>query len=269
MKQPKTIQISIPQPCTEDWHKMTPQQQCKFCDKCQKCVVDFTGFTDEQLYRFFAEHAGQQVCGRFSRTQINRTINLPHQPHSTLYKWIMAAGLALVLAAVPGPGAFAQAPYTQEQVVNNEDKATTYPGSVAGVVYNIGHKTAAGVQVTIFNDDVKYKDTTDEKGQYTFNNIPPGKYTIEAYVKNGNRGIVYNVPVEHNYLAIVIELSSGERGAAPMVQQYKPEPDPVIGLPAQVMGGTVIQTVEEDDLSRYPIRDIQDFVQLAGGLPVR
>src|SRR5690606_34654257 len=97
MKQPKSIQISIPRPCTQDWNKMTPQQQGRFCDSCQKCVVDFTGFTDEQLIKYINQNKSQQLCGRFSNTQLNRKIFKP-QSRREYFQWIMSLGFVVFLA---------------------------------------------------------------------------------------------------------------------------------------------------------------------------
>ncbi|MBN4072576.1 hypothetical protein JYT74_00920 [Crocinitomix catalasitica] len=34
--------VSIPDPCHEDWDKMTPTEKGTFCGKCQIDVIDFT-----------------------------------------------------------------------------------------------------------------------------------------------------------------------------------------------------------------------------------
>ncbi len=101
MAKPLPIQISIPQPCNEDWHKMTPTEQGRFCNACQKCVVDFTGFTDRQLFEYLNTNKGLKICGRFENTQLNRPIHVPSQPHSLLYKCFIALGLTLILSQAP------------------------------------------------------------------------------------------------------------------------------------------------------------------------
>ncbi len=123
MRKNLPIQISVPQPCSEDWNKMTPQEQGRFCDSCQRCIIDFSTYSDKELYKYIASHEGQKICGRFKASQLNRNISLPPQPHSQLYKWIVAAGLALIITAVPNSPTFAQAPLTvaTEQVENNTD----------------------------------------------------------------------------------------------------------------------------------------------------
>lgn len=121
MKHPHPIQISIPQPCSENWNKMTPQEQGRFCDICQKCVVDLTNLSDAELYQYLLKNKGQKACGRFKPEQLNRPIQIPHQPHSLLYKWIIVAGLALVITSAPEMKTFARVPFTSE-VNDNEQQ---------------------------------------------------------------------------------------------------------------------------------------------------
>lgn len=125
MKRLHPIQISIPQPCSEDWNKMTPQEQGRFCDSCQKCVVDLTNFSDKELYQYLLANKGKKACGRFRTEQLNRPIQIPHQPHSQLYKWIIAAGLSLVFTIASDTDAFAQAPIKPKATITNSHSSTT------------------------------------------------------------------------------------------------------------------------------------------------
>ncbi|MCB0697270.1 MAG: carboxypeptidase-like regulatory domain-containing protein [Chitinophagaceae bacterium] len=185
MKQPKTIQLSIPQPCTEDWHKMTPQQQGRNCDSCRKCVVDFTGFTDEQLYNFFIEHKGQKVCGRVKKTQLNRPILLPPQPHSTLYKWIIAAGLALIITVGSNHTSFAQVPYKNKAVViekeQSEDSVSNESINITGTIVDEHNEPVIFAVIQIFKDSIlKGGTTTNEDGKFSISIQGKSKYTLIA-----------------------------------------------------------------------------------------
>lgn len=69
-----SIQINIPEPCHEDWSKMTPQEKGRHCALCKKTVFDFTDKTDEDIVKTFKTEG--KVCGRFKTTQLNRELVL-------------------------------------------------------------------------------------------------------------------------------------------------------------------------------------------------
>jgi len=73
----KKFQLQIPEPCHENWDKMTPVDKGRFCDSCQKAVVDFTGMSDSQLVAFFKKPSTGSVCGRFFNDQLARDIVMP------------------------------------------------------------------------------------------------------------------------------------------------------------------------------------------------
>ena len=74
---PKSLQIQLPKPCHEDWDKMNPVEQGRFCNSCQKAVVDFTGMSDAQLVAFFKKPSTGSICGRFDNDQLARDLTIP------------------------------------------------------------------------------------------------------------------------------------------------------------------------------------------------
>jgi hypothetical protein len=67
------LMLSIPNPCSENWNNMTPQEKGRFCDTCQKCVVDFTAMTDAVVLDYFNKNNGK-ICGRFDKRQLDRVL---------------------------------------------------------------------------------------------------------------------------------------------------------------------------------------------------
>lgn len=66
--------ISIPKPCHEDWDKMHPNNEGKFCNSCSKTVVDFTKMSKEEIHRYFKQKSGENTCGHFYASQLEESI---------------------------------------------------------------------------------------------------------------------------------------------------------------------------------------------------
>jgi len=73
----KKIQLTIAEPCHENWENMTPVEKGKFCGSCQKQVVDFSLMSDRQVAEFFKKPSTGSVCGRFMTDQLHRDIEIP------------------------------------------------------------------------------------------------------------------------------------------------------------------------------------------------
>ncbi|HEX5154483.1 MAG TPA: carboxypeptidase-like regulatory domain-containing protein [Parafilimonas sp.] len=69
----KQTTLYIPKPCHENWDKMTPTQQGKFCTNCNKQVVDFSLMSDNQILNFLSSQSGK-LCGRFDTQQLERPL---------------------------------------------------------------------------------------------------------------------------------------------------------------------------------------------------
>lgn len=63
-------QISINEPCHENWAAMTPTQQGAFCGKCQIDVIDFSNKSALEIKHILTENSGKHLCGRFKKTQL-------------------------------------------------------------------------------------------------------------------------------------------------------------------------------------------------------
>jgi hypothetical protein len=70
--------ITIPKPCHEDWNKMTPNDNGRFCGSCSKKVVDFTNMLPDEIQVYFQQYTN--VCGRFKNSQLDSlTIQIPNR----------------------------------------------------------------------------------------------------------------------------------------------------------------------------------------------
>ena len=69
--------LKIKTPCSEDWDKMTESDAGRFCQKCEKDVVDFRDMTSEEILQFFRQNTGK-VCSRIKKGQL-REFNRRYQ----------------------------------------------------------------------------------------------------------------------------------------------------------------------------------------------
>ena len=66
-------EISLPQVCMEGWENMTPHQKGRYCDSCQKEIVDFTKYSKAEMEEILVNHLIERkpICGHFSPQQLN------------------------------------------------------------------------------------------------------------------------------------------------------------------------------------------------------
>jgi len=66
------MKISIPNPCSEDWSKMTPTEQGAFCKKCALEVTDFTKKSPLEIKEILTAkiQSKQRVCGNIENRQL-------------------------------------------------------------------------------------------------------------------------------------------------------------------------------------------------------
>lgn len=114
----KTKQITIPQPCNQQWEDMLQQEEGRFCNSCAKTVTDFTAYDDDAFIAYF-QNIKAKPCGRFTQRQLSLEIPVYRTPllqPLKLYRYL-TAGL-LSIASLP---AVAQVKQGAEIAVNKAD----------------------------------------------------------------------------------------------------------------------------------------------------
>lgn len=91
--------ITIPEPCHENWNKMTPKDNGRFCLSCSKTVIDFTTMLPDEVQHFFIQNQSKNICGRFKKSQLDSiTIQIPNQVLYTQMHYSKMFLLALFIA---------------------------------------------------------------------------------------------------------------------------------------------------------------------------
>lgn len=65
-------QLSIPEPCHENWSNMTPTEKGAFCKACAKEVIDFTHASPRSIAQRVS--LNKNCCGRFRKEQLQNPI---------------------------------------------------------------------------------------------------------------------------------------------------------------------------------------------------
>lgn len=64
--------MKISSPCHENYSRMQPADNGRFCASCEKVVIDFSKMSASQIADYFKNQSDEIVCGRFKSGQLNR-----------------------------------------------------------------------------------------------------------------------------------------------------------------------------------------------------
>jgi len=120
MPRKQILKLNIPNPCFEDWDNMTPHEQGRHCNSCNKTIIDFSLYTDKELAAFL-KHT-PHGCGRFDQHQLNRPIIIPADGNTP---FLQRAILGAALAA--GITTSAQGQITQQNTLPSTTSVATNP----------------------------------------------------------------------------------------------------------------------------------------------
>ena len=98
----KTLQnmnpsYSISKPCSEDWNKMTTEEQGRHCQVCCKTVVDFSKRSSNEIVDFLQKSISTKICGRFRKEQL---MPQPKREHPKSRHRIFFAALVFVFGGM-------------------------------------------------------------------------------------------------------------------------------------------------------------------------
>ncbi|MEO7984818.1 MAG: hypothetical protein ABI688_12130, partial [Bacteroidota bacterium] len=122
----KKIQLSIAEPCHENWDGMTTVEKGKFCGSCQKQVVDFSNLSDRQVAEFFKKPSTGSVCGRFMTDQLDRSIEIPKK-RIPWVKYFFHIALPAFLVSMKVSGQRTQGKVKMTTVAKDTTKRPDYP----------------------------------------------------------------------------------------------------------------------------------------------
>ena len=246
------LQISIPEPCSEDWDRMTPvDRHRRYCGSCEKNVTDFSWMTDREIHRYLAV-AGNNLCGRFRADQLDRPIRARVAPDTGWRAAAAAAGLLLSAGATAqapaqAPPTNAELPYTELSTLINAGvaKEARMKGTFQGQVVDEEGEPLIGATVLV--KGTQTGTVADFEGHFSLT-VKAGQQLQISYV---------------GYLDQIVTVAPGDAGFEKTVPIYVLRPSPellgevvVLGYPVQgrLFTGDVVSVIETihcfDDFGR-------------------
>jgi hypothetical protein len=185
----KAIQLSVSEPCHENWDKMNPVNQGRFCGSCQKQVVDFSLMSDRELLHFFQKPSTGSVCGRFMNDQLDRKLELPKKKfpwYSYALQILVPALFVTKLSAQRTMGKPAARP-VQDTIRIPADPRPLMMGMVIRVPDKKPKVDSAIKNIFMIQEGLIKGKVTDQKGQpVPYASIDPGNGKARAADENGD-----------------------------------------------------------------------------------
>ncbi len=165
--------LNIPQPCDQDWNRMTATESGRHCQSCSKTVVDFTRMSNDEIIGYLSSN--RHVCARIGTQQIDgvnmQLVSRQPQNKGGWAKWVVAASL-FVSTAYSRVNAQSITPAT-EQINGNNPHAESFPlGKIAmpdsakyqvitGTVTDLNHQPLPGATIKVNGGNAGTQTDTD------------------------------------------------------------------------------------------------------------
>lgn len=204
----KKIRLSIPEPCSEQRNSFTRTAQGGFCDKCQKEVIDFTGWNDARIAAHFQSNPST-TCGMLYKHQL-KTYTVGVRDRG-IQAWIPALLTGAAAMFISGEAA-AQAPQSatkteQSPVVRKDRAAAALPRiQITGSVTDISGKALPGINVVSKNPAEGM--VTDANGTFTIDMAHSGNPEILTLSFIGMKTIAIPIPATPSVQAINVVMEA-------------------------------------------------------------
>lgn len=208
-----SLQLSIPQPCSENWDNMPPNERGRHCSNCNKTVIDFSLFTDKQLIDFFHK-TKENICGRFTSFQLQRQMVYVEPQHHFLSKVLLGTALTLgFVGSANGNYNPNQKPLVEQYMgIDNYKSQESLPHDTSKhisitVVDDSTGKALPFLTVELFKDNSLIMDSyTDTSGIAELSVNTYGNYIIKSEYPGYDKNI-QTITIDRNYQKMTIRLN--------------------------------------------------------------
>ena len=201
------FQITIAEPCNQDWAKMEQRNGQNFCDACGKCVIDFSGYSNAEIISII-QNSKTEICGRLSETQLNQlNYQLLLTPTNSI--WMKYLGVLAIGVGLFNTGAMASTIKNDIEINKSfvrlkvDEKKPLPVKAISGYVFDDNKKPLVGIRVVIQN--TKLFALTDKSGKYSINlndrfDRNNNSLMVESLRYNGVLRINYNQQAQSGFM---------------------------------------------------------------------
>jgi hypothetical protein len=159
------LRVSFPAPCTEEWEDMAPRQCGRFCDRCDKVILDLADLTADQVDAVFRSRS--QVCVR-AQVGSDGVLKLKPDGKRSGRRMVTAIGASVGLLTMNGHALAA-------------DKESR--GAIAGEVLG----SCAGSVTATAADGRAYGAKIGSNSRYKVKRLPDGSYDVKFHSGCGGK----------------------------------------------------------------------------------
>jgi hypothetical protein len=161
----KAITINIAYPCIQNWDLMENINTERFCETCQKCVIDFSNYSNAEIVKIITS-SKNDICGRLTNTQLAQLnhyhILVPAHNNWLKYLGVLAIGTSLLLTEAKATSFKEPIPITNLKYKTNSK--IDLPKKIYGYVFDEHKKPISGIRLVVPN--TKFFAQTDKNGRY-------------------------------------------------------------------------------------------------------
>lgn len=157
------FKLEISNPCSENWNQMPQSERGRFCDKCQKNVIDFTNSNDLELYNLILND--DKICGKITQEQLNKVIEINKRKRQFKNSSLILGLTSLFATTQPIFSQNKQTSTFQTDEKNEANKTLTKNILIKGTVIDSSKTPIPEVAVMIENTTIK--TFTDFDGNYS------------------------------------------------------------------------------------------------------
>jgi len=246
---PKSVRsfdrITIPAPCDADWDQMIGNDQVRFCEHCNLHVTNLSTMTRQEARRIVERSQGR-LCVRYLQSpdgqiitkQIKEKLHPIARQISRIAAGAFSATLTLSTAAAQSSQPLNPATQVEQLAARDRQDSAKTKGTanISGVIADPNDAVVFGatIKLTDNNSNQEQTATSSESGEFSFQLLPQGDYTLTIASPGFKRAQITNIQLAD--------------GASRRV-------DAKLELGAVGLSGAMVMVVPEDPLVRAVLDD--------------